>query len=80
MHYLTFIGVALLPFIDETRLLNAMESVYPQLTTEEVKRNTCGSEVLCFSNSHKLYNILYPLYLNQNPDKVRTLLKFFETN
>ncbi|GBC03146.1 hypothetical protein RclHR1_00050054 [Rhizophagus clarus] len=62
-------GVALLPFIDESRLLKAIESVYSQLTTDEIMRNTTGSEVLCFSNSHKLYNKLCHLYSNQNSDK-----------
>jgi 5'-3' exonuclease len=28
-------GVALLPFVDEKRLLGALESVYPDLTPEE---------------------------------------------
>lgn len=29
------LGVALLPFVDERRLLKALESVYPKLTEEE---------------------------------------------
>lgn len=39
-----YLGVALLPFIDETRLFNALESVYPHLTQEETERNSRGVE------------------------------------
>ncbi|CAG8738431.1 5711_t:CDS:2, partial [Funneliformis mosseae] len=55
-------GVALLPFIDESRLLKAIESVYPQLNTDEITRNTRGSEILCFSNKHQLYSNLSSIY------------------
>ena len=49
-------GVALLPFIDEKRLLDAMGTKYPLLTTEEVARNEFGEEVLVFSTRHPLYD------------------------
>ncbi|CAI2178488.1 15228_t:CDS:10 [Funneliformis geosporum] len=62
-------GVALLPFIDESRLLKAIESVYPQLNTDEITRNTLGSEILCFSNKHQLYSNLFPLYSSQDSVK-----------
>lgn len=39
-------GVALLPFIDEARLLAALEKSYPHLTEEEIKRNSLGSDML----------------------------------
>ncbi|KAJ9667595.1 5'-3' exoribonuclease 2 [Coniosporium apollinis] len=48
-------GVALLPFIDAKRLLDAMATKYPQLTAEEVARNALGKDVLLFSTSHPLY-------------------------
>ncbi len=38
-HILFLPGVALLPFVDEKRLLPALEKVYPDLTEEEGKRN-----------------------------------------
>jgi 5'-3' exonuclease len=38
--------VALLPFIDEKRLLEALEPVYSTLTPEEKKRNTLGYDCL----------------------------------
>ncbi len=39
-------GVALLPFIEETRLLTALEKSYPHLTAEEIKRNSLGTDFL----------------------------------
>ncbi|KAI9716393.1 MAG: 5'-3' exoribonuclease 2 [Chrysothrix sp. TS-e1954] len=48
-------GVALLPFIDERRLLKAMNERYPQLTADEIKRNETGRDVLIFNDSHALY-------------------------
>ena len=49
-------GVALLPFIDEKRLLAAMATRYPQLTDEERARNEVGKEALLFSTRHPLYD------------------------
>jgi 5'-3' exoribonuclease 2 len=49
-------GVALLPFIDEKRLLDAVNKVYPKLTEEELSRNTMGEEVLFVSDQHPLYD------------------------
>ncbi|KAK2810103.1 5'-3' exoribonuclease 2 [Emmonsiellopsis sp. PD_5] len=51
-------GVALLPFIDEKRLLIAMEKRYPLLSKEEHARNTVGREVLLLSDRHPLYEEL----------------------
>ncbi|KAK2738338.1 5'-3' exoribonuclease 2 [Myotisia sp. PD_48] len=51
-------GVALLPFIDEKRLLTAMEKVYPLLSDEEHARNSTGNEVLLLSDRHPLYEVL----------------------
>ena len=48
-------GVALLPFIDEKRLLDAMALRYPLLSEDEVKRNEFGKDVLIFSDKHPLY-------------------------
>ena len=60
----------MLPFIDEVRLLKAAESVYSQLNEDEIARNTLGSEILCFSNKHKLYDELCVLYSKRKPDQV----------
>ena len=48
-------GVALLPFIDEKRLLNAMATRYPLLSADDVARNAVGKDVLIMSNRHPLY-------------------------
>lgn len=67
-------GVVLLPFIDEIRLLNAVNSVYPLLRDEEITRNTFGSEVLCFSNKHKLYdNLCTSLYSKRKIDDEKVI-------
>ncbi|KAK5174920.1 5'-3' exoribonuclease 2 [Saxophila tyrrhenica] len=48
-------GVALLPFIDEKRLLDAMATKYPLLSDDENRRNAFGEEALIFSTNHPLY-------------------------
>lgn len=48
-------GVALLPFIDEKRLLDAMATRYPLLSADDVARNAMGKDVLIMSNRHPLY-------------------------
>ncbi|CAG8595042.1 4622_t:CDS:10 [Acaulospora morrowiae] len=62
-------GVALLPFIEELRLLKAISTVYPLLSPEEIFRNTLGAEILCFSNKHKLYDELCALYSKRKNDE-----------
>ena len=48
-------GVALLPFIDAKRLLDAMATRYPLLSADDVARNAMGKDVLIMSNRHPLY-------------------------
>lgn len=48
-------GVALLPFIDEKRLLDAMATKYPLLSAEDAARNEPGKDVLIVSDRHPLY-------------------------
>src|SRR5260221_11830008 len=55
-------GVALLPFIDEKRLLNAMEPEYPNLTEKEVRRNRPGDNIVFASVDHPLYPFYEALY------------------
>ncbi|CAG8544920.1 10050_t:CDS:10 [Acaulospora colombiana] len=62
-------GVALLPFIEEFRLLKAVNTVYPFLSSEEDFRNTLGSDVLCLSNKHRLYDELCALYSKRKNDE-----------
>ena len=51
-------GVALLPFIDEKRLLEAMATKYPKLSAEDVARNEPGKDALIMSQRHPLYDEL----------------------
>ncbi|GIX77270.1 5'-3' exoribonuclease 2 [Caerostris extrusa] len=51
-------GVALLPFVDEKRLLKAVETVYPLLSPEE------GKDRLYIRNGHSGYEFLVALYEN----------------
>jgi 5'-3' exoribonuclease 2 len=46
-------GVALLPWIDSKRLLDAMEKLYPLLPPEEAARNIVGKDVLLVSEGHQ---------------------------
>ncbi|GJE84895.1 5'-3' exoribonuclease 2 [Phanerochaete sordida] len=55
-------GVALLPFIDEKRLLDAMGPRYTGLTEDEEKRNKWGHNVLFVFEEHPLYPSLEALY------------------
>jgi 5'-3' exoribonuclease 2 len=48
-------GVAILPFIDEKRLLAAMATKYPELSEDENERNGVGKEVLMFSAEHRFF-------------------------
>ncbi|GAB1600843.1 5'-3' exoribonuclease 2-like [Argonauta hians] len=55
-------GVALLPFVDETRLKKALGTVYEDLTSEEKLRNTRGSDRLfvgCKNPAHSFFDSLY---------------------
>uniref|UniRef100_A0A8C4FA66 5'-3' exoribonuclease n=1 Tax=Dicentrarchus labrax TaxID=13489 RepID=A0A8C4FA66_DICLA len=59
-------GVALLPFVDERRLRAALADVYPDLTPEEVKRNSLGSDVLFLGKSHPLFDFIQELYRTES--------------
>lgn len=51
-------AVVLLPFMDEKRLLAAMDTKYPLLTDDERARNEPGKEVLFISDRNPLYDDL----------------------
>jgi len=55
-------GVALLPFIDERRLLDAMATPYLQLNDDERRRNRWGNNVLFASDQHPLYPFFEQLF------------------
>ncbi|CDO73982.1 hypothetical protein BN946_scf185043.g31 [Trametes cinnabarina] len=62
-------GVALLPFIDEKRLLDAMNPRYSNLSEEEKRRNTWGNNVLFVFEANKLYPSLEALYGKRKKDE-----------
>jgi 5'-3' exoribonuclease 2 len=51
-------GVALLSFIDEERLLAAMEPLWGELSEKERIRNEMGNEMLFVAQENKLYDDL----------------------
>ncbi|KAG8708843.1 5'-3' exoribonuclease 2 [Ceratobasidium sp. 395] len=55
-------GVALLPFIDEKRLLGAMAERYPKLTEDEVRRNKWGANHIYVAEGNDLYDFFCGLY------------------
>ncbi|KAJ3333583.1 5'-3' exoribonuclease 2 [Blyttiomyces sp. JEL0837] len=59
-------GVALLPFIEESRLIAAMEPIYAQLTEEETFRNTKGNEVLCVGKANRLFEPFCAVYAKRS--------------
>ena len=58
-------GVALLPFIDESRLLEAMAEKYPLLPEEEAARNGVGKDALIMSDKHPLYAALVDAFYSK---------------
>ncbi|CUS09595.1 unnamed protein product [Tuber aestivum] len=64
-------GVALLPFIDEKRLLEAVSKVYPTLTPEDNARNATGHDILFCSVNNDMYDdvALRFYYKGRNDDE-----------
>jgi 5'-3' exonuclease len=62
-------GVVKLPFIDSTRLLTAMDTVYDKLNEEEVHRNSLGPSILYVSESHKAYDFISTVYTKRSTDE-----------
>ncbi|THG94688.1 hypothetical protein EW026_g6827 [Hermanssonia centrifuga] len=65
-------GVALLPFIDEKRLLDAMAPGYAALTEEEIRRNQRGNSVIYAFEENPLYPALETLYGKRKSQEVST--------
>lgn len=64
-------GVALLPFIDETRLLKAINARYDQLSEDEVRRNKFGDDALMVAEENKLYDELCALYAKKHSEETK---------
>lgn len=62
-------GVAILPFIDEGRLLAAMKEKYPELSEDEHQRNETGKETLIFSQENPLFELVNEAFYRQNSTK-----------
>jgi 5'-3' exoribonuclease 2 len=60
------VGVALLPFIDEERLLSVMRPLYEELSDEERARNAMGSDLLFVAQQNKLYDALGETFYAMN--------------
>ena len=63
-------GVALLPFIDQHRLLAALKSKEEELTDDEKRRNRWGDNVLFISEGSRLYEAFCGLYTLKAQNKV----------
>jgi 5'-3' exoribonuclease 2 len=63
-------GVALLPFIDEKRLLDALNSKLPELAPEEKIRNRWGDNVMFVGDNNALYDAFCGLYTLKPATKV----------
>lgn len=70
-------GVALLPFIDEKRLLDAMALHYPELSEDEIRRNRWGNDVIFASEDHPIYPFYEKLYGKRKSQEVRLLSPCF---
>lgn len=64
-------GVALLPFIDQTRLLDALGSKEHLLTDDEKRRNRWGDNIMFISEGNPLYDTFCGLYTLKAATKVR---------
>jgi 5'-3' exoribonuclease 2 len=67
-------GVALLPFIDPVRLLEHMTPRYGQLSEDDTRRNSWGTDVLFVADDHRLYDAFCKLYAKK---KVKEVSFFF---
>jgi len=63
-------GVALLPFINEKRLLEAMAIEYPKLTEDEKRRNRWGNNVIYAAVDHHIYPFYEALYGKRKSQEV----------
>ena len=63
-------GVALLPFIEQDRLLSAIRSKEDQLTDDEKRRNSHGVNVMLIMDENPLYEQCQKLYTKKQPKTV----------
>lgn len=63
-------GIALLPFIDEKRLLGAMAPKFEQLSEDEHRRNSHGKNSIFCQENNPLYNQIAKLYTGRPTSEV----------
>jgi 5'-3' exoribonuclease 2 len=63
-------GVALLPFIDEKRLLSALNGKEDELSEDERRRNTWGNNYMFIAEDNRLYDDFCSLYSLKSSKKV----------
>ena len=69
-------GVALLPFMDQGRLLGAMELHYDKLTEEEQRRNKWGDNIIFAVEDHPIYPFYEQLYGKRKSREVCVYFSF----
>jgi 5'-3' exoribonuclease 2 len=62
-------GIALLPFINSDRLLEAMATKYPELSDDERKRNEFGKETLMFSQESGIFEDVEQVFYRKGQQK-----------
>ena len=63
-------GVAILPFIDEARLLEAMKDGYSKLDDEQERRNRWGNNVMFVADGHPFFPQVESLYAKRKDNNV----------
>ncbi|GAV52671.1 hypothetical protein ZYGR_0AG06620 [Zygosaccharomyces rouxii] len=73
-------GIALLPFIDEKRLLEVVRAQYPKLTDEEKSRNVSRNPILLISNKNANYErFLKKLYPSDSQPQSELYFQHFRS-
>ena len=70
-------GVGLLPFVDESRLLVALQSVYEDLTEEEKDRNCTSKDKFFLSHKHSGFKFICTIYENPSTAFVQLPTELF---
>ena len=63
-----WMGVVLLPFLDEPRLHLALKDVYSNLNEDEIQRNKIGENFLMISRKNPIYAQVRDLYEKDMPE------------
>ncbi|XP_063900159.1 5'-3' exoribonuclease 2-like [Zophobas morio] len=64
-----WMGVAILPFIEQEKLLNALKPVYNDLTEEQRERNEKGHDFLFVGPKNSFYSFFCKIYGESDTDK-----------